>query len=73
MTETEKKVASMLIELKTGPNEWEARFISQLPSWYNRDMTYHGRKKMIDIMKRCIPDHQEILNTLIDEELKRLS
>ena len=67
MTDFEKMISSELQKCSVLPGSWEKRFIRQLPSWEDREMTPQGRASLI----RCfckyhaqIPDFMKICSLL---------
>lgn len=74
MTPTERSIADRLKQVIPA-NFKEDKFIQQLPSWHNRDMTEMGRSYLLRLLDRYtkdIPDAEELKKQHLDEQLGQI-
>lgn len=71
MTPIERQIADRLKQVVPA-NFKEDKFIQQLTSWHNRDMTEMGRAyllRLLDRYSKDIPDAEELKKKHLDEQL----
>lgn len=72
MTATELTISQKLGAIKVSDHR-DGSFINQLPNWKDRDMTHEGRRMLLRLLQKYVPDHQQLYNAVIDEQLNRMA